>query len=91
MMALTGFILIGLGASNIVPVYFRRAGSQGVMPPGLAVAAITTTGYAGHLVGPALIGFASRLVGLNVSFWALSLLMAFVPLTASAVFRSSNL
>jgi hypothetical protein len=26
--ALTGFLLIGLGASNIVPVYFRRAGSR---------------------------------------------------------------
>jgi hypothetical protein len=43
---MAGLVLIGLGAANIVPVLFRRAGSQTVMPPGLAVAAITTMGYA---------------------------------------------
>ncbi|MBC8024997.1 MAG: MFS transporter, partial [Steroidobacteraceae bacterium] len=40
--AMLGFVLVGLGAANIVPVLFRRAGSQTVMPPGLAIAAVTT-------------------------------------------------
>jgi len=66
---LAGFLLIGLGASNIVPVFFRRAGSQTVMPPALAVAAITMTGYAGVLLGPALIGYVATFVGLPTSFW----------------------
>src|SRR5262249_18267851 len=44
--AMAGFLLIGFGASNIVPVLFRRAGSQSAMPVSLAVAAITTVGYA---------------------------------------------
>ncbi len=35
--ALIGFALIGLGAANVVPVYFRRAGTQKAMPPALAV------------------------------------------------------
>ena len=39
--ALLGFVLIGLGASNIVPVLFSLAGRQTVMPAGLAVAAVT--------------------------------------------------
>ena len=52
-LAMSGFLLIGLGASNIVPVLFRGAGAQRAMPAGLAVAAITTAGYAGVLVGPA--------------------------------------
>jgi MFS family permease len=30
--ALTGFVLIGLGAANIVPVFFRLAGTQQGMP-----------------------------------------------------------
>ncbi len=85
--ALIGFALIGLGAANVVPVYFRRAGTQKAMPPALAVTAITVTGYAGHLLGPALIGFASNLVGLAMCFWAMALLMCLVPLTTRAVVR----
>ncbi|HET9474575.1 MAG TPA: MFS transporter, partial [Steroidobacteraceae bacterium] len=34
--AMAACILIGLGAANVVPVLFRRAGSQKVMPPSLA-------------------------------------------------------
>lgn len=85
--ALAGFLLIGLGASNLVPVLFRRAGAQKVMPVGLAVAAITTTGYAGILVGPAGIGFVADLVGLKTAFWLLAALVAVVTLTARLATR----
>ncbi len=80
-----GFALVGLGASNIVPVLFRRAGTQTVMPPALAIGAITTTGYAGILVGPAGIGFVSDAVGLRTAFWMLAALMCLVPASAYAV------
>lgn len=83
--AMTGFIFIGLGASNIVPVLFRRAGSQRVMPAGLAVAAITTTGYAGILAGPAAVGFVAKLVGLPMAFWMLVALLALIPACARLV------
>lgn len=83
--ALAGFVLIGLGASNIVPVLFSLAGRQTVMPPALAIAAVTTTGYAGILAGPALIGFASHLTSLPIAFWMLAALMAFIPATARIV------
>ena len=88
--ALAGFFLIGMGASNIVPVFFRRAGSQTVMPPALAVGAITMTGYAGVLLGPALIGYAASVVGLPVSFWILAGLVCLVPLTAREAVGSEN-
>jgi predicted MFS family arabinose efflux permease len=88
--ALIGFLLIGLGASNVVPVYFRRAGSQAVMPPALAIAAVTMTGYAGVLLGPALIGYVANWVGLPMSFWILAGLVCFVPLTARNVISSEN-
>jgi hypothetical protein len=39
LVALPAFLLIGLGASNIVPILFRRVGAQTAMPPGLAIAA----------------------------------------------------
>ena len=82
--ALAGFVLIGLGASNIVPVLFRRAGSQTTMPASLAVAAMTTTGYAGVLAGPAAIGFIADRIGLPNAFWLLAALLCVVPLTARA-------
>lgn len=84
-LALTGFLLIGLGASNIVPVLFRRAGSQTIMPPALAVSAMTTAGYAGSLAGPAAMGFVSNAVGLHSAFWMLAALLCLVPLTARFV------
>ena len=58
-MALLGFAQVGVGCSNIVPIMFSLAGRQHEMPESVAVAAITTMGYAGVLLGPALIGFVS--------------------------------
>ncbi|MDU1693799.1 MAG: MFS transporter, partial [Bradyrhizobium sp.] len=69
--AMTGFALVGLGASNLVPVLFRRAGAQTVMPVGLAVAAVTTAGYSGVLLGPAGIGFVAAATSLSTAFWLL--------------------
>ncbi len=81
-LAMAGFILIGLGASNLVPVLFRRAGTQTVMPAALAIAAMTMTGYAGILVGPALIGFVAHGSSLRTAFWMLAALIGLVPATA---------
>lgn len=83
--ALLGFLLVGLGAANIVPVFFRRAGAQAAMPAGLAISAITTAGYAGVLVGPATIGFIAQLLDLRMAFWLLVLLFCLVPLLAGRV------
>ena len=65
--SIIGFALVGLGASNVVPVMFTAAGRQTAMPTNLAIAAITTLGYAGILLGPAAIGFISAVVGLPVA------------------------
>lgn len=83
--ALAGFGLVGLGAANIVPVLFRRGGSQTIMPHGLAIAAISAMGYAGLLAGPAAIGFVAKQVGLANALWMLPALVALVPLCASLV------
>jgi predicted MFS family arabinose efflux permease len=83
--AMTAFILIGVGAANVVPVLFRRAGSQTVMPPGLAIALITTIGYAGILLGPAVIGFVADHIGLTMAFWMIPVMLLSVPLCAAIV------
>jgi MFS family permease len=84
-LALVGFLLIGAGCSNIVPVLFRGAGAQKVMPMGMAVAAISTTGYAGVLVGPAAIGFLAQMTNLRVAFGLLAALISLVAFTSGLV------
>lgn len=83
--ASAGFVLIGLGASNIVPALFRKAGSQTVMPSSLAIGAITTTGYAGILVGLAGIGTVAEATSLQAAFWMLAVLMCLVSATAHII------
>ncbi|WP_456843456.1 MFS transporter [Bradyrhizobium sp. USDA 4486] len=82
LIAMAGFLLIGLGISNVVPVLCRRAGKQKMMPPAVAVAVITTAGYAGILIGPAGIGLVAHMFGLGVAFGMLGALMSIVTLSA---------
>jgi MFS family permease len=79
-LAFCGFLLIGLGAANLVPILFSTAGRQNVMPPVLAIAAMTTLGYAGILAGPAAIGYIASLTSLRTAFAVLGLLMLSFPL-----------
>jgi fucose permease len=83
-LALPGFVLIGCGASNIVPVLFTAAGSQRDMPASLAVSAISTIGYAG-MAGPGAIGFVAHAVGLQWAFAALACGMLLVAFSGSSV------
>lgn len=85
--ALSGFLLIGVGASNVVPVLFSAAAAQKQMPASLAIAAVTTLGYAGILVGPALIGFVAHVASLNTAFAALALIMVLVGLSGRVARR----
>jgi predicted MFS family arabinose efflux permease len=80
--SLLGFVLIGLGASNIVPVLYTATGAQRVMSPSHAVAAITTIGYAGILLGPAAIGPISDWTSLSIAFTLISILVLIIPLSA---------
>lgn len=83
--ALLGFVLIGLGASNIVPVLFTAAGQQTVMPSNLAVGVITTLGYAGILTGPALVGFVAEATSLPTAFGGLAAMMVVITLCSWSV------
>lgn len=72
---LAGFLLVGLGLSNIVPLLFSAAGRLPGHTPGQAIAAVATLGYAGLLAGPAVIGFVAQLLGLPLTLAGLGLLL----------------
>jgi predicted MFS family arabinose efflux permease len=75
-----GFVLIGLGAANLVPILFSTAGRQNAMSPALAIASMSTLGYAGILIGPAAIGFIASVSSLRAAFVVLALIMLGFPL-----------
>jgi fucose permease len=83
--SLLGFVLIGLGTSNIVPVLFTAAGRQTAMPSSLAVGVITTLGYTGILIGPALIGFVAEATNLPTAFGGLAAMMVVITLCSWSV------
>lgn len=85
--SLAGFVLIGLGASNIVPVMFSAAGRLPGTPPAIAIATATTLGYAGLLSGPALIGFVAHASSLPMAFAGVAGLLVLVGLSARIVTR----
>lgn len=82
-----GFIMTGFGASNLVPIMFSAAGNQTTMPANLAIASVTTLGYAGILAGPALIGFIAQLSSLSVALSCVAALLLLVTVSARAVTR----
>lgn len=86
-LAVGGFALVGLGASNMVPVLFTAAGKQREMPASLAVSAITTLGYAGILVGPAAIGPLAQATTLGTAFIALAAALLVAALVSPIVGR----
>ncbi len=77
--AIAGFAVAGLGNSNLVPIFFSAAGRDPILGPGPGIAVVTTLGFFGFLVGPAVIGLVSKFFGLPI---ALSLVAVFGLVTA---------
>lgn len=86
--ALIGFACVGVGLSCIVPLVFSAAGHTPGITPSLALAAVTTTGYFGFLVGPPLIGFVADFLNLRVALGIVVVTSAIVAVLARTVHLS---
>src|SRR6266436_2774418 len=62
---LLGLAAVGLGLSNAVPILFSAAGKLTAVPPSIGIAAVSTAGYCGFLLGPPVIGLAAERFGLG--------------------------
>lgn len=76
--ALLGYVLLGVGAANIVPIFFSAGGRLPGISPTASIPAITTIGYAGQLVGPAALGFIAHHYSLSVALGLTAVLLAAV-------------
>jgi MFS family permease len=81
--ALAGFVILGLGLSVVVPVVFTAASQLG--RPGPSLATVSSCGYLGLLVGPALIGGLAEAVGLPGALGIVVVLSAATAVLAGAV------
>lgn len=84
-LSLVGYVLVGAGCANIVPVMFSAVGRQTRMPQAVAVPAITTMGYLGVLAGPAIIGYMAHATSLTQAFMVIMLLMLVVAMLSVTV------
>ena len=83
--ATLGFLLVGIGVSSVVPLVIALAGKSKTLPPGVAIAAVSTVGFLGFLMGPPVIGFIAEAMSLRWSFTLIAILGFGTTLLASKI------
>ncbi|MBB2973221.1 MFS transporter [Mesorhizobium sp. RMAD-H1] len=89
LMAFGALAVCGAGVANMVPTVFAAAGKIGAQGTGKAMAAVTTMGYSGLLLGPAILGFVAQAWSLMVSIALITL--AFALILALAAYLKARL
>lgn len=82
---LIGFVLVGTGIANLVPVFCSAVGKQQIMPVALALSTVNAIGYFGILMGPAIIGFVAHLTTLSIAMGLTAGLLVCVALSTRTV------
>jgi fucose permease len=65
MLVILGFAMVGFGVSTIIPISYTMAGKSQTLKPSVALAAVSTIGFTGFLIGPPIIGFVAHETGLR--------------------------
>ncbi|HEY8465174.1 MAG TPA: MFS transporter [Solirubrobacterales bacterium] len=81
-LTIAGFVVVGLGLSAIFPLALLLAAATPGAAPAPAIAAVSTTGYAGLLAGPAIIGGLAELSTLPAALCATALASAAIAALA---------
>jgi MFS family permease len=80
---MAGFAVLGAGLSVVVPLVFSAASGLGRPGPNLAL--VTSSGYLGTLVGPAIIGGLAEVVGLPAALGSVVVLSGMTAILAHYV------
>jgi predicted MFS family arabinose efflux permease len=83
--ALLGFMLVGLGLANVVPVLYTAAAQVPGVSAAAGVAAVSSIGYMGFMVGPPMIGAVASATSLGTALWAVALFAVLMALAAPLV------
>lgn len=77
---LLGFILLGIGVANVIPIFFSEASKTKGISTTAGLAAVTTMGYAGQLVGPASLGYVSHVFSIDYALLTVAMLLLLVAI-----------
>ncbi|MBS0028393.1 MFS transporter [Chitinophaga sp. 22321] len=80
-----GFMLVGAGVSAVVPLVYSAAGKSTSIPPGMAIATVSTIGFMGFLFGPPLIGFVAQATNLGIAFTMIAVMGAAIAVMSSRI------
>lgn len=69
----SGFMMIGLGISCVVPTLYSIVAEKSTTPPGMALTIMSTISFAGPLVAPLLVGAISHKFGLEWAYLAVGM------------------
>jgi MFS family permease len=69
-----GFSMVGLGVSSVFPVVYIIAAKNKSMAPSAALAAVSSVGFTGFLLGPPIIGFVAQEIGLRLALVIVAIL-----------------
>lgn len=69
-----GLGLIGFGVATVIPIVYSLSAKTSTMSTSAALAAVSTVGFSGFLVGPPMIGFIAHQTGLRIALLLLALL-----------------
>lgn len=89
--AILGFLIVGFGVSSVVPLVYSEAGRSKLVSPGIALAAVSSIGFLGFLVGPPLIGFVSGIFSLRISFLIIGFIGILIILIAGTLHQGKKM
>lgn len=72
--AMLGFFFVGFGVSSVVPTVYSIAGKTKNVNASIAMAAVSSIGFLGFVLGPPIIGFIAEASSLRWSFATIGLL-----------------
>jgi MFS family permease len=88
----SGFMLVGLGISCIVPTVYSLVGAKSGIPVGMALTILSSISFIGSLVAPPLIGAVSKAFNMQYAYIAVGLLGLCILLMATCckAFRTNE-
>ncbi|HET9170178.1 MAG TPA: MFS transporter [Actinospica sp.] len=91
LVALLGFALVGLGVCAVTPLAMSLAGAAGGAQTERAIAAASTFGYSGLLLGPVVIGFVSAATSMRIGYAVVIGVCVTIALSANFVPRGRHI
>lgn len=84
---LAGFTLMGVGAANMVPIFFITASRLPGVPAAEGIAAVARFAYVGLLIGPVIIGLIAHRSDLRWGLSVVALTMALIAVAGPGAIR----